>query len=322
MDAFDSLREAGTVDDPAPQVFERAEQILLDYIASVGSPTTPGEVGHRRLRVLSEWSPPYRWLSAAAVFVVAGAVALAVINPWGSSSGFGGAGPSAQVLSLSSVRLMVDATVAALNSGTAHMNITQSAGGSPVNQFSVDVTFSGDEPGRGGDVLVVSAIESNGPPSSPSTSSSDLRFVERKRLPPTRRPVVRRDRAQCQHVPHLPQSSEFRESHQPVGGPGFARTSQYRRRRTDAPPSQESRRAREPGRRRDGERHRHGFRCLGRQQGRRATNDDDRHLPERCLHVRDHASDGPVALHLHRRHRHDGNRILQRRRTRDCHCPS
>jgi hypothetical protein len=180
MDAFQSLREAGTVDDPAPQVFERAEQILLDYIASVGSPTTPGEVGRRRLRVLSEWSPPYRWLSAAAVFVVAGGVALAVINPWGSSSGFGGAGPGAQVLSLSSVRLMVDATVAALNSGTAHMNITQSAGGSPVNRFSVDATFSGDDLDEAVTWSSYPPSKSNGPPSSPSTSSSDLRFVNGK----------------------------------------------------------------------------------------------------------------------------------------------
>ena len=176
MDAFDSLRQAATVDDPAPEVFERAEQILLEYIASVSKPETPSESGHRRLKLLSGWSQPYRWLSAAAVFVVAGAVALAVINPWGSSSGLGGSGPRAQVLSPSSVRLMVDATVAALNSGTAHMNITQSAGGSPVNQFSVDVTFSGTNLDEA--VTFTSYPPSDGPPTNLSTSTSDLRFVD------------------------------------------------------------------------------------------------------------------------------------------------
>jgi hypothetical protein len=178
MDAFHSLREAGTVDDPAPEVFERAEQILLEYIASVGSPTTPAGSGHRRLKLLSGWSQPYRWLSAAAVFVVAGGVALAVINPWGSSSGLGGSGPSAQVLSPNSVRLMVDATVAALNSGAAQMNITQSAGGSPVNQFSVDVTFSGENLDEAVTFTSYPPSQSNGPPSNPSTSTSDLRFVD------------------------------------------------------------------------------------------------------------------------------------------------
>jgi hypothetical protein len=176
MDAFDSLREAGTVEDPAPEVFEQAEQILLEYIASMGRPTTLSESSHRRLRLLSGWSQQHRWLSAAAVIVVAGAVALAVINPWGSSSGLGGSGPRAQVLSPNSVRLMVDATAAALSSGTAHMNITQSAGGSPVNQFSVDVTFSGtnlDEV-----VTFTSYPPSNAPPSGPLTSTSDLRFVD------------------------------------------------------------------------------------------------------------------------------------------------
>jgi hypothetical protein len=180
MDAFDSLRQAGTVDEPMPQVFERAEQILLEYIASAGSPTTPQEVGHRRLSLLSGWSQPHRCLSAAAVVLIAVGVALAAINPWGSSSGLGRSGHDAQVLSRSSVRLMVDATVAALNSGTAHMNITQSAGGSPVNQFSVDVTFSGANLDEAVTFTSYPPSQSKGPPNNPSalsTSTSDLRFV-------------------------------------------------------------------------------------------------------------------------------------------------
>jgi hypothetical protein len=178
MDAFHSLREVGRVEDPAPEVFERAEQIVLDYIASVGNPATPLVSGHRPLKLLTGWSTPNRWLSAAAVLVVAGAVALAAINQWGSPSGLDGFGPANQVLSPSSVRLMVDATVAALDSGTAHMNITESAGGSAVNRFSVNATFSGDNVDEVVTFTSYPPAQLNGPASSPSTSTSDLRFVD------------------------------------------------------------------------------------------------------------------------------------------------
>ena len=160
---------------------------LRDFVGSV-EPVTVDEV-RRRVHATSAsswepgpgngWSRPRRWMSAAAIVVIiTGAVALALIGPWGSPSTSDGFAPRGHALSLSAVRLVADTSAAALDSGTAHMNITQSVGGSPVNRFSTEVTFSGHNL----DVMVALTTYPPSPPGAPAigptTSTSDNRVVD------------------------------------------------------------------------------------------------------------------------------------------------
>jgi hypothetical protein len=143
MDEFHSLRQAGVIDDPAPEVFERAQQILREYIASNVAPVVL-QSSHRRRRLTV--------LSGAGI-AVAVAAAVAALLPVGDGNHLPAVGPSASrpshtaqaLVSNREIRLISsESSTAMATSGTARVVETEKLGSSLLSTDSSNVTFSGE----------------------------------------------------------------------------------------------------------------------------------------------------------------------------------
>jgi hypothetical protein len=146
---------------------------LSAFVESV-PPVTVGEVRRRMkgshehavvgLRRYASHKPRVFAVALAAV----GTTTVLVLSPW-TKSGTGGRLPSA--LSPGAVRLVVDASAAALNSGTAHMAVSESLNGSVVSVWSVDMAFSGAD-------VAESVTWTDYPPAAaPRTSTNGMALV-------------------------------------------------------------------------------------------------------------------------------------------------
>jgi hypothetical protein len=141
MDEYRSLRQAGTITDPPPEVFARAQQILLDYIALDTTPVVLRATGRRRLMVVSGF-----------VATAAAVAAVAVLLPGGGGltsqkvRHAGGVSRPPVHLSAQTVALISSRSAAAVaDSGTAVETTTNSVNGSAQGTpETIDVTFSGE----------------------------------------------------------------------------------------------------------------------------------------------------------------------------------
>lgn len=143
MDEFHSLRQAGVIDDPAPEVFERAQQILREYIASSAEPEVlrPSRSRHR-LTVLS----------GAGIAIAAAAVVVALLpaggghhSPEVGPSAFGPGHTADALVSQREIRLISsESSTAMATSGTARVFETERLSSSLLSVDSTNVRFSGE----------------------------------------------------------------------------------------------------------------------------------------------------------------------------------
>jgi len=140
MDDYQSLQRAGAITEPPPEVFARAQQILLDYMAAEKMPVAPRS--HRRLLVASG-------IVAVAAAVFCGAVLL----PAGSGTKAQKPGQASRPsrvpmhLSAKTVALISSQSAAAVaDSGTAVETTFNSTGVGPASTpQTIAVTFSGQD---------------------------------------------------------------------------------------------------------------------------------------------------------------------------------
>lgn len=143
MDGFHSLRQVGIIDDPAPEVFERAQQILREHIALNAAPVVLRSSRRRRRPMV---------LIGAGITVAAAAAVVALLPVSGGNRppAVGASAsrpvPVAQPLvSKRDIRLISSvSTTAMASSGTAHVVETETLGSSRLSVDSTNVTFSGE----------------------------------------------------------------------------------------------------------------------------------------------------------------------------------
>lgn len=137
MDEYQSLRQAGTILDPPPEIFARAQQILLDYVAAQETPAVSRSSRHL-------------FVVAGIVATAAAVTAVAVLLPGGSGPRSDKVGHSGRAsrspvhLSAQTVALISSRSAAVADSGTAVETTTNSTNATTQGPpQTVDVTFSG-----------------------------------------------------------------------------------------------------------------------------------------------------------------------------------
>jgi hypothetical protein len=138
MDEYQSLRQAGTILDPPPEIFARAQQILLDYVAAQETPAVSRSRRHL-------------FMVSGIVATAAAVTAVAVLLPGGSGPQPDKVGHSSKPfrspvhVSAQTVALISSRSAAAVaDSGTAVETTTNSTNATTQGPpQTVDVTFSG-----------------------------------------------------------------------------------------------------------------------------------------------------------------------------------
>jgi hypothetical protein len=140
MDQYQSLQRAGTITEPSPEVFARAQQILLDYMAAEGMPVVPRS--HRRLLAVSV-------IVAVAAAVVAGAVLLPTdrgTRPHKPGQVSRLVRAPVQLNAQTVALISAQSAAAVADSGTAVETTSNSTGvGPPSTPQTIAVTFSGQD---------------------------------------------------------------------------------------------------------------------------------------------------------------------------------
>jgi hypothetical protein len=139
MDEYQSLRRAGTITDPPPEVFARAQQVLSDCIAADSTTSGTRTTARQRLLVSS---------GIVAMAAVVAAVAVLLPGSGGMTKKFGHAGgiPVPHMrLSAHTVALISSRSAGAMaDSGTAVETTTNTSSGLAQGPpQTIDVTFSG-----------------------------------------------------------------------------------------------------------------------------------------------------------------------------------